>query len=411
MATFIFENMTQAQADAITGADIIAVSTTTVGARTVGVALSNQVGTDVITLTVGTKSLTFNAANLSTISDAGNIVFNDSSSIVLGTTGADATLTGTTAPNTVYLFAGNDGFTSTGTNSEDFIYGMGGNDTITGGSTASHLYGFNAAGGTDGTDSLTGGAAGDYLQGNSGNDTLDGGAGSDRVLGGAGNDVVVASAGNDTINGNAGTDTLDGGTEDDNVRGGQGGDSVTGGAGNDFVFGDLGADTVGGGTGIDQASGGGGNDVFYFASGDVTTGTTVSSVTFYDTVLDYVDGEDEFRITAGGSTFGDAASSAELNIGAAGATFTTVSAATVYAQQLLDANTATNDVSIVKVGSDTYFFWDSTGVNGAAIDSIVKVAGITDTSLFTQADFGYQEIAAEIGPDMLIIGPDMLIEV
>ena len=158
MATFIFENMTQAQADAITGADIIAVSTTTVGARTVGVALTNatQVSTDVITLTVGTKALTFNADNLSTISDAGNIVFNDSSSLVLGTTGADAALTGTTAPNTVYLFAGNDGFTSTGTNSEDFIYGMGGSDTITGGSTASHLYGFNAAGGTDGTDSLTG---------------------------------------------------------------------------------------------------------------------------------------------------------------------------------------------------------------------------------------------------------------
>ena len=388
MATLVFEFMTQAQADAITEADIIAVSTTTVGARTVGVALSNQVGTDVITLTVGTKSLTFNAANLSTISDAGNIVFNDSSSIVLGTTGADATLTGTTAPNTVYLFAGNDGFTSTGTNSEDFIYGMGGNDTITGGSTASHLYGFNAAGGTDGTDSLTGGAAGDYLQGNSGNDTLDGGAGSDRVLGGAGNDVVVASAGNDTINGNAGTDTLDGGTEDDNVRGGQGGDSVTGGAGNDFVFGDLGADTVGGGTGIDQASGGGGNDVFYFSSGDVTTGTTVSSITYYDQVQDYVDGEDKFQIasTGGTSTLGSAASDAEIVRGASGATFTTVSAATVYAQQLLDANTGFEDVAIVKVGGDTYLFYDKDAADGT-IDSIIKLVGITDTSLLTASDF------------------------
>lgn len=390
MATFVFENMTQAQADAITGADIIAVATTTVGARSVGVATGVQTGTDVITLTVGTKSLIFNMATLSTISDAGNIVFNDSSSLVLGTNAANAALTGTTAPNTVYLFSGNDGFTSTGTNSEDFIFGLGGNDTIVGGSTASHLYGFNASGGTDGIDSLLGGASGDYLQGNSGTDTLNGGEGSDRILGGSGNDNVAdtGTVGNDSINGNTGNDTLLAGAGNDLVRGGQGNDSVSGEAGNDQVFGDLGTDTLDGGAGVDSFTGGGGNDIINF-TGANGTGTTVSSVTYYDTILDYTDGEDEFRITNGGCTFGD--ETGDLIIGAAGATFTTVSAATTYAQQLLDTDAggaSGDDLAVVKVGSDTYLFWSSGGVAGGAIDSIVKLGAITDTSIFTIADFG-----------------------
>ena len=389
MATLVFEFMTQAQADAFTGADILAVATTTANARNVGVTftLATLTANDLTALTIGTKTLTFGSAARSLASVAGNIVFNDNSQLELGTTGVDSFDGIAAKPGTVYLWSGNDSFLGSTNNNEDFVFGMGGSDTIVGGSTASHLYGFNASGGTDGADSLLGCGAGDYLQGNSGTDTLDGGVGSDRILGGSGNDAASGSAGNDSINGNTGDDTLDGGADNDLVRGGQGNDSVSGSAGNDQLFGDLGTDTLDGGANIDSFTGGGGVDNFNFA-GSNGTGTTVSSVTFYDTVLDYVDGEDEFRITAGGSTFGDAASSAELNIGAAGATFTTVSAATVYAQQLLDANTATNDVSIVKVGSDTYFFWDSTGVNGAAIDSIVKIAGVTDTSLFTQADFG-----------------------
>jgi Ca2+-binding RTX toxin-like protein len=268
---------------------------------------------------------------------------------------------------------------------------MGGSDTIVGGSSASFLYGFNASGGTDGTDSLLGGGAGDYLQGNSGNDTLDGGAGSDRVLGGSGNDSILGSAGNDSINGNTGNDTADGGADNDLVRGGQGNDSISGGAANDQLFGDLGTDSLDGGAGIDSFTGGGGNDILGF-SGVNGTGTTVSSVTYYDTVLDYVDGEDEFRILGSGgcsaTAFGDAAADAELIRGVAGATFTTVSAATTYAQQLLDANASATDVAIVKVGNDTYLFYESAGTGAGAIDSIVKLAGVTDTSLLTFADFG-----------------------
>ena len=51
MATFVFENMTQAQADALQATDVIAFATTTVNARNVGVANSTQLNTDTITLT------------------------------------------------------------------------------------------------------------------------------------------------------------------------------------------------------------------------------------------------------------------------------------------------------------------------------------------------------------------------
>lgn len=393
MATFVFENMTQAQADAFTTADILAIATTTANARNVGVTFTAATITaaDLTSLTIGTKTLTFGNAAISAASILGNVVFNDTSQLELGTVGGD-TLNGLAAKaGTVYGWSGSDSWDGTANNNEDFVFGMGGADTIVGGSTASHLYGFNAAGGTDGADVITGGGAGDYVQGNSGNDSLDGGAGSDRILGGAGNDSAAGSAGNDSINGNTGDDTLDGGADNDLVRGGQGNDAAGGGAGNDQVFGDLGTDTVSGGAGIDSHTGGAGNDNFSFILGDVTTGTTVSSVTYYDTILDYTDGEDEIRINtstdSSGSTIGDAASDTEIVRGAAGATFTTVSAATVYAQQLLDGNSGTTtDVAIVVVGADTYLFYDSDG--GATIDSIVKIQGFTNTALLTSADFG-----------------------
>ncbi len=399
MATFVFENMTQAQADAITSSDIIAFATTTVNARSVGVANSTQLGTDTTTLTAGAKSLNFNATILSQISNADQIAFNDNSSLVLGTQAADTTaLTAATNPNTVYLFAGNDTFNGA---AEDFIYGLGGNDVINGSSTASHLYGFNATGGTDGTDSITGGLAGDYIQGNAGNDTLVGdnstGGGSDRILGGAGNDVITGVDGNDTVNGNTGNDNIDGGAGNDFLRGGQGNDSVVGGAGEDQLLGDLGTDTLVGGGSVDLLQGGGGNDVFSFGSGTGTAanadaapvtpvGTTIAQ---YESIVDYTDGQDQFQIRSvsndGTTTFTNAFGQAAADVvrGSSDAVFNTVATARVYAQQLLDNNASLQDVAAVKVGTDVFLFWSSTGQASAtgAIDNIVKLTGVSDVSL------------------------------
>ncbi|ATE64043.1 hemolysin-type calcium-binding protein [Rhizorhabdus dicambivorans] len=391
--------MTQAQANAFAGTDILAFATTTANASSLTVAIgatTDQLQT--ITLTVGTKSLVFSSAALSTASDAGNLVFNDGSSLILGTNGADTTLTGNgTAGDTVYLFAGNDVYT--GTAGPSTIFAAAGNDTVTAGAGASnliggsggdsltggagndHIYGQSAAGGTDGVDTILGGAGSDYINGNMGDDTIDGGAGSDRILGGADNDSIAGSAGNDSFNGNLGNDTIDGGADNDSIRGGQGNDSLTGGADSDFLIGDLGTDTLAGGTGTDFVTGGEGNDVFSFAATEATIAAAVNGVTSYDTVNDYVDGQDLFRLAAG--TVGTAAGDVLLQ--ASGASFTTVSAATVYAQQLLDAHAGNTDLAVVNVGGDTYLFYNDAA--GATINSIIKVQGVTDVSLFTIADF------------------------
>src|SRR4051812_4908829 len=71
--------------------------------------------------------------------------------------------------------------------------------------------------GTEGNDTLVGGADSDSINGNGGNDFLQGGGGADTVLGGAGND---------TLGGNDGADWLRGGTGNDTVAGGSAQDSV-----------------------------------------------------------------------------------------------------------------------------------------------------------------------------------------
>ena len=78
--------------------------------------------------------------------------------------------------------------------------------------------------GTEGNDTLIGGAAADDLHGFGGNDFMQGGDGADTVLGGSGNDTISGNNGNDW------------------VRGGTGNDQVSGGGGQDsFAFHDFGA--------------------------------------------------------------------------------------------------------------------------------------------------------------------------
>ncbi len=63
-------------------------------------------------------------------------------------------------------------------------------------------------GGTDGPDSLTGGAGDDTLTAWEGNDSLTGGAGRDRLDGGDGDDTLLGGDGADTLAGGAGNDTF-----------------------------------------------------------------------------------------------------------------------------------------------------------------------------------------------------------
>ena len=65
--------------------------------------------------------------------------------------------------------------------------------------------------GSDGNDTLIGGAGNDTLFGGNGNDTVTGGKGTDTAFLGNGNDTFIWNPGdgNDTVNGQAGFDTLD----------------------------------------------------------------------------------------------------------------------------------------------------------------------------------------------------------
>src|SRR3954465_11517819 len=71
--------------------------------------------------------------------------------------------------------------------------------------------------GTEGNDTLVGGADADSVNGNGGNDFLQGGGGADTVLGGAGNDTLGGNDGADWLRGGAGNDTVAGGSAQDSV--------------------------------------------------------------------------------------------------------------------------------------------------------------------------------------------------
>ena len=73
-------------------------------------------------------------------------------------------------------------------------------------------------------------------------------------------------------------------------------------------------------------------------------------------------------------------------VGATAATFTTVTSAEVYAQQLLDNHTGAGEVAVVAVGSDSYLFYVSAGTDNAPIDSIIKLDAIAPGSMVT-SDF------------------------
>jgi len=157
----------------------------------------------------------------------------------------------------------------------------------------------------NGSDTVTGGAAGDNFYGGSGNamDILRGSAGNDLLVGEGGNDDLSGGAGNDVLRGGSGDDVMDGGdgSEDmldfsdgsalsnftlvqstnatnTNGAGGLGNDSyknmegVIGSSSSDIINGSAGNDIIRGGGGNDALDGKGGNDLLDFS--DATAGIT-----------------------------------------------------------------------------------------------------------------------------------------
>lgn len=191
------------------------------------------------------------------------------------------------------------------------LRGTQGADTLVGGADDDVIYGF------EGADTLKGGGGNDVLAGNEGNDVLQGGDGDDYLLGGPGADTIDGGAGNDwaayedaaggvkvdltltgaqntvgagtdkligieNVYGSAFNDTLIGSAAANMMVGGAGNDTVSGGKGDDTLWGSAGNDTLDGGDGDDYLVGGAGDDVIKGGAGwdwssyeDATAGVTV----------------------------------------------------------------------------------------------------------------------------------------
>ncbi|MCJ8310222.1 MAG: tandem-95 repeat protein, partial [Hyphomicrobiales bacterium] len=172
----------------------------------------------------------------------------------------------------------------------DIRFGSDGGETITGGANDDVLYGFG------GTDTLEGGAGNDYVDGGGGAaetdtyiangaqadftvvDNLDGTFTLTDIRGGSPQgtdtllnieqvqftDATVSLGLNQT--GTGGVDNMTGTSANDTLDGGNGDDVIVGGAGDDTIYGDGGDDTITGGAGDDTIeSGSGTNDIMIYS--------------------------------------------------------------------------------------------------------------------------------------------------
>lgn len=199
--------------------------------------------------------------------------------------------------------AGNGHDTLYGNKLDNPLYGGRGNDSIYGGE------GQDKINGNEGNDFLSGDAGNDTLNGGQENDVLQGGAGVDNLYGNTGDDTLYGDDDQDTLEGNDGNDTLNGGNGDDSLSGakhddlllgGAGNDLLSGGSGNDQMIGSEGNDTIQGnadldmlvgGAGADRLSGGSEGDIFVFAGFEESTDTV------FDTITDFVRGQDHIQLT------------------------------------------------------------------------------------------------------------------
>lgn len=229
---------------------------------------------------------------------------------------------------------------------------------------------------------LVGNDGANVLEGGSGKDSLNGGLGADIMIGGNENDsytvddvndaiIEYYGGGLDTVTSSinyvlgdqveylklSGSAALNGtGNASQNIMTGNSGANVlTGLAGNDKISGGLGTDTIIGGVGKDSITGGGDADTFVFAEAGSTN---------YDSISDFVHGQDKIALSA--SAFGLQAGALSADAFAFGTAATTAFQHILYDQ-------AKGDI-----------WYDADG-NGAV--SKVQIATLTDGLAITSSDF------------------------
>ena len=205
---------------------------------------------------------------------------------------------------------------------DKFLIDTGGNDTFSGGSGSDTFDGRTSVNGIS-INLITGvhglDAAGDtfasiekFFGSNTANDTMITGAARADFSGFGGNDTLTGNANIDKLNGNAGNDTLSGGAAQDALNGGTGNDTMTGGSdGDKFLY-------------VDSAFG-------------------------QDTVTDYQDGLDYFKIFSAVAT-----SFADFSIVGNGTSNVTV---TLIADPTNSINVLGNAASIVNLTAADFLFF------------------------------------------------------
>jgi Ca2+-binding RTX toxin-like protein len=199
---------------------------------------------------------------------------------IFGTDGGDTLNGGAEGEN---IYGGPEGSDQSADNGNDTLDGNGGSDNLTGGG---------------GNDSLSGGAGYDYLYGGDGNDTLDVGADGGIAFGEAGDDIITGGsddfgdqlygdAGNDSLSGGAGYDILRGGDDNDTIDTGADGGQASGDAGDDSLTGGSGADNLDGGSGSDTIAGGEGNDQLSDGDSGTASADTMSGGEGDDRIYSY----------------------------------------------------------------------------------------------------------------------------
>jgi Ca2+-binding RTX toxin-like protein len=179
----------------------------------------------------------------------------------------DAAIDGGLGTDYAYLVTTNGCNVNLFASSLDGVWAGNGNDTLSaaGMTTFAYLIGYA------GTDTITGGSAGDYIWIDYGaGDTVDGGGGRDEMyhIGTGGISVNLAASALEVVVGAGGVDVLDGSASATYVQlyGRGGSDTLTGSNSGDYLYGDSENDTLRGGNGNDYINGGAGTlDIALYA--------------------------------------------------------------------------------------------------------------------------------------------------
>ena len=245
------------------------------------------------------------------------------------------------------------------------------------------------------------GVTGQLLAGTEGADTLNGGAGNDLIAGAGGADVLNGLGGNDRLEGGWGNDTLNGGAGNDLLAGGEGDDTLDGGAGADRLIGGNGSDTAsyaGNGSAVTASL------AIHSARGGDATGDTFDSIenltgsAFNDTLI----GDAGINVLTGGAGNDriDGRGGADTMIGGAG---TDIYSVDDTGDKIVEAAGQGNDIAYVSVNG--YVMADNLE-RLVLTGSAYLATGNDSDNVMRGAGSGFHELHGAGGNDQLLGGTD-----